>query len=173
MNRDQAKRPMVDTLFLLALFGVFTICLLFVVLFGARIYHRIVIDMEDHTFTRTTQAYITEKIHQQDCRKAPEIFTTPEGYTGLKLTQLVEDKPYYTYLYQSKESLMEVTYAQEASFDIAGGTPILTLDSFSVEETSPGLFRFEISRKSDASSSDETISFYVAVRSNTGGNDHE
>ena len=53
-------------LFILALFAVFMISALFIVLFGARIYKKVVADADTNYNARTSIAYISEKIRQHD-----------------------------------------------------------------------------------------------------------
>ena len=62
MKSTRRDKSIVDMLFLLALFGVFLISALFIVLFGANIYKKTVNDMDANFSARTSVSYITEKI---------------------------------------------------------------------------------------------------------------
>ena len=58
MNTEREKKHIVDILFVLALFLVFTLSTLTLVLFGANIYQNTVNSMEDNYNARTVCSYI-------------------------------------------------------------------------------------------------------------------
>lgn len=66
MNIGLRKKPVIDILFLLALFSVFLMSALFVVLFGANIYKSTVANMDSSFKNRTAVSYVTEKVRQHD-----------------------------------------------------------------------------------------------------------
>ena len=66
MNTEHEKKHIVDILFVLALFLVFTLSTLTLVLFGANIYQNTVNDMEDNYNARTVCCYILGKFRSND-----------------------------------------------------------------------------------------------------------
>ena len=73
MNLRHRDRSIVDIIFMITVFGVFMLSALFVVLFGAKIYKRTAHDMSVNFSSRTSLAYVTEKLHQHDRKNGVEI----------------------------------------------------------------------------------------------------
>ena len=92
MKSKPSRHAAIHILFLIALFGAFLISTLFIVLFGARIYNKIVNDTDQSFFSRTTLSYFTEKIRQHDEHGSVSIFRqdNPE-LSGLVLTQKINE----------------------------------------------------------------------------------
>lgn len=164
MKSRPSRHAAIHILFLIALFGAFLISTLFIVLFGARIYNRIVADTDQSFFSRTSLAYVTEKIWQHDEDGCVSIFhqNNPE-LTGLVLTRVINEKPYCTYFYLYDGYLKEITVSGETSFQPTFGSNIVPLSSFQVEETN-GLFHFILEETNSG-----CVDFYVNTRSNAQG----
>lgn len=160
MNHLKRRRPVIDMLFLLALFGVFTICALFIVLFGTKIYQRIVTDMDSNYFSRTSLSYLTEKIRHYDENGGLELLSGKDLPPGIKLTQTVEEGAYCTYIYFSEDSLMEYTSNAKEPLSVSSGTKILPINDFSAKQIDDQLFYFQISDRNN-----NTTSFYVTMHS--------
>ena len=73
MNKQTYQQHMIDILFVLSLFCVFAVSSALLILFGADIYKKTVQQMENNYSTRTSIAYITEKIRQSDIEHAIKI----------------------------------------------------------------------------------------------------
>ena len=88
----QQKNFIVDILFVLALFGVFTFSALMLITIGAEVYRRTTSDMSNNYEIRTSVSYITEKIRQNDLSCGPENVTISEfsGINALTLSQDVD-----------------------------------------------------------------------------------
>ncbi len=159
MNFRRRGRSIVDMLFILALFAVFMISALFIVLFGARIYKRIVADADVNYNARTSIAYISEKIRQHDTADGVDVI-----YDGdkpvLRLTETYGGIEYYTYLYEMDGSLTEITSPADYEPIYSAGQSILAVTSFDVEEVSDSLYKFDIT---DVDGND--INFYVTLYS--------
>lgn len=159
MRFGKRDKSIVDALFLLALFGVFLICALFVVLFGAKIYKNTVNNSETSFNSRTSLSYITEKIRQNDNSNGIEIEGTGDN-TVIKLTQEVNKRTFCTYLYAQDGALMEYTTNEGNVLNKDFGTKILDISEFSVKEVSPSLYSFLIS-----DTSGNKTEFFVSIYS--------
>lgn len=165
MNLRRRDKSIVDTLFLLALFGVFLICALFIVLFGAKIYKNTVKSSEDSFINRTCYTYITEKVRQNDNSKGICIDSSDSG-TVIKLTRTVSDKEYNTYLYCDDGYLKEYTTSSDNSLNKSAGSSIIELNSIDAHKCNDNLYYFTLT------GADFSTSFYVSITSDIGGDDN-
>ncbi len=156
MNFRRRGRSIVDMLFILALFAVFMISALFIVLFGARIYKKIVSDSDINYNARTSIAYISEKLRQHDSDGSVEVIFDGDRPV-LRLTETYNELTYFTYLYESDGALREVTTPSEYDPVYSAGQNILYVNSFNVEKINDSLYRFMIKDVDD-----NKIDFYVA-----------
>ena len=66
MQVKQERNHIVDVLFVLALFVVFTLSALVLVILGANVYRQTVSYMDENYEARTAYSYLTEKVRQND-----------------------------------------------------------------------------------------------------------
>ncbi len=168
MNAVKRDKSNIDILFLLALFGVFLISALFVILFGARIYKKTVAGAEENFIKRTAVAYISEKVQKNDSENCVSAVTA-DGVSALRLATRVQTDTYYTYLYFFDGCLREITLKATTEFHKADGTPVLALNDFSVRQKGT-LFSFCITDRT-GSSTEFCIAPRCAVEQ--GGASHE
>lgn len=161
MNLKTRNKPVVDILFLLALFSVFLISALFVVLFGAKIYRNTVAGMDENFKSRTSLSYVTEKMRQHDHTSGAYVFDY-EGTTVLRLSEEINENIYYTYLFENDGYLMELTAKSDYDFTPFGAQKIVATNGFDISEVSESLYRVTIT---DSEGSE--LSYYVAMYSNT------
>ena len=159
MNLLKRDRSIVDVIFMITVFGVFMLSALFVVLFGAKIYKKTAHDMSVNFSSRTSLAYVTEKLHQHDRKNGVEIIEDTEGPV-LKMSQFVNSDEYCTYLYEYDGYLKELTVRGDIDLVRSAGKNILKLNSFSSTRVSDSLFRFNI--EDDEGNKTE---FYVSLYS--------
>ncbi len=159
MNFRRRGRSIVDMLFILALFAVFMISALFIVLFGARIYRKIVADSDINYNARTSIAYISEKIRQHDTTDGVDIVSDGDRPV-LRLTENYGGTDYYTYLYEMDGSLREITTPAEYDPAYSAGQSILSVSYFNVEKINEALYKFDIKY-----SENNDIDFYVTLYS--------
>lgn len=162
MKFGKRDKSIVDALFLLALFGVFLICALFIVLFGAKIYKNTVKGSEESFIERTCYTYITEKIRQNDNSKGVEIIPSDTGAI-IKLTKTVSDKDYSTYLYCDEGFLKEYTTYSDNDLNKKAGIKIIELTDMEAAKCNDNLYSFTLTADS------QSTSFYVSVTSSIGG----
>ncbi|HAG70260.1 MAG TPA: hypothetical protein DCL38_09865 [Lachnospiraceae bacterium] len=148
-------------LFILALFAVFMISALFIVLFGARIYKKIVADSDTNYNARTSIAYISEKIRQHDSDNGVDVLE--DGAEPiLRLRDTYGGMDYYTYLYELDGNLMEITTPADYDPVYTAGQAILKVSSFNVEKQSDALYRFDITDEYG-----NEVDFYITAYSRT------
>ncbi len=165
MNFKNREKPIVDILFILALFCAFLVSALFIILFGAKIYRSTVSDMDTNFTSRTSLSYITEKMRQHDSVGGAEVRFIDEQPV-LVLTQVQDDVNYCTYLFSHDGYLKEITAKDNFMFDFSGGQNILALTDFSATEINDSLYKFHI-----VDTDNNEIEFYVSLYSRTNGGD--
>lgn len=135
MNTKQERNHIVDVLFVLALFVVFTLSALVLVILGANVYKQTVSYMDENYTARTAYSYLTEKVRQNDLYDSVSIGEL-EGTTALVLTQEINDTTYATYLYLHEGSLRELFMRQGSdigSDPLSAGQEILPLKDWTPE----------------------------------------
>lgn len=143
------KNFIVDILFVLALFAVFTLSALMLVSIGAEVYRHTTKDMSGNYESRTSISYITEKIRQNDNIISEKNIgiTAISGKQALILAQEIEGEIYYTYLYLFDGYLKELfvqsdTYLEEEL--LAAGHNIIPLNEFRLEQPKNDLFSIKL-----------------------------
>ena len=137
------KKHMVDILFVLTLFFVFALSALTLVILGANIYKSTVNHMEESFTDRTSYAYVTQKLRQND-----EAGALALGYLGdeeaLIMTQEVNNTIYNTYVYSHDGYLCELLSRADMEMDPSAGTKIISIEDLSFDEAAPGLYSVEV-----------------------------
>ncbi len=151
----QEKHFIVDILFVLALFGVFTLSALMLVTIGSEVYRHTVDDMGQNYETRTSVAYLTEKIRQNDTLLSEQNYTTADnicistlnGEPALLFTQIINEEAYCTYLYFHDGYLKELFMKSDNYLGenvLSAGQNIIELSDFTMEQTLDNLFTFQL-----------------------------
>lgn len=143
----------IDIVFALALFCVFAISVLFVLLSGGRIYKDVVADMTSHYEQRTSLGYLVTKIHGCDQSGSVDVRQFGDG-DALFLTEKAGEESYETVIYLHDGVLREYFGKKGASIAPGSGFPIVecssvefTLDDGMVTidyETSEGVFNMTV-----------------------------
>lgn len=130
----QERRYIVDILFVLALFGVFTISALVVVIIGADVYKHTMESMSRNYDSRTAIAYVSEKVRQADV-------LTSDGTSSVEISTLADcpalalhaeenGEAFCTWLYYHDGWLKELYVRKDADLGgnmLAAGEDILQL----------------------------------------------
>ncbi|MDE5894230.1 MAG: DUF4860 domain-containing protein [Acetatifactor sp.] len=135
MNTKQEKNHIVDVLFVLALFVVFTLSALVLVILGASVYKQTVSYMDENFTARTAYSYLTEKVRQNDLYDSISLGQL-EGTEALVMTQEINDTTYATYLYLYEGNLRELFMRQGSdigSNPLSAGQVILPLTDWNLE----------------------------------------
>ena len=163
MNKKAGSSLMVDFLFPFALFVVFALSALVVILFGAQNYKSIVNHSSRTETTQTALSYVSEKLHQAD--SADAISTEDlDGREALVLKTRTDGQTYETFIYYDEGSLKELLVRDGASVVPERGTSVLEISAFSAEELSSGLYKITVTDENG-----ETASELVSLRSDQSG----
>ena len=146
---------MVDILFLLALFVLFTISSLILVSVGAEVYRQTTGDMSANYDMRTSIAYITEKVRQNDSLIVSEdgnhisniSIATLNGQQALVLTQELNNEYYQTYLYLHDGHLKELLIKSGTDLGehtLFAGQEIMELSGLELKELSNNLLSVKL-----------------------------
>ncbi len=158
--RDRYKNThIVDFLFVLGLFFIFTISAIFLVLIGSTVYKNIVSRMDTNYDTRTSFAYVTEKLRQSDCADSVSVVSF-DGCEALQLKQDYDGVEYATYLYSYNGKLMELFTGLDNALPASSGQEIFDLKSFEVETLNSSCYRITITLPDD-----DSYQFIVSSRS--------
>ena len=141
MNTEREKKHIVDILFVLALFLVFTLSTLTLVLFGANIYQNTVNSREDNYHARTVCSYISGKFRSNDSAGDISIGSI-DGQPSLILNQEINDASYSTYIYEYDGYLRELFVSDSVTLGaevLNAGNKLCPVDKFEVSECNEGL----------------------------------
>lgn len=155
------RRHMIDFLFPIALFFVFALSALALILLAAGIYQSTTETSSLQYTARTGLAYIGEKIHQNDENGAVYLDRF-DGYEALVLDQEYDSASYHTYIYICEGELKELFIRDGVEAGAEDGRTILEVQMFSMEQVSDSVFRFECTDKDEKRSS-----ALIGVRSRT------
>ena len=143
MELNGERKHMVDILFVLTLFFVFALSALTLVVLGANVY-RSTVDHMDESFTdRTSYAYVTQKLRQNDEAGALSLAEFG-GCDACVFTQEINNTIYKTYIYEYDGYLCELLARADMEMEPGAGTRILELKSFEVTEVTPKLSRIDL-----------------------------
>lgn len=142
MNKRRQKGHVVDLLFTLALFCVFTTSALVVVVIGAKVYQSTTSSMEQNYSERTALTYLAEKIRQNDTSQNIGIGEF-QGAPALLIKQQSGENSYTTYLYEYQNELKELYCKDGSEVSLGDGETIMDLYDFSVTAVNGQLYRIE------------------------------
>ena len=144
MEFNGERKHMVDILFVLTLFFVFALSALTLVVLGANVY-RSTVDHMDESFTdRTSYAYVTQKLRQNDEAGALSVGDFG-GSSACIITQEINNTIYNTYIYAYDGYLCELLARADMDMGPEDGTRILELEDFKIEQITPKLSRIHLS----------------------------
>lgn len=159
MKKQTGRRHMIDILFVLSLFCVFAVSSVLLILFGADIYKKTVKQMDSNYTSRTSIAYITEKIRQSDTENAIEI-VSQNGTQILMLTNIINGIPYATSLYEYDGYLYELFARTDLELPLDAGHPVMELHSLTFSQLEPNILEITFT---NATNEEQTI--YVSMHS--------
>lgn len=125
----------VDLLFSLALFLLFAVTGISIVLFGTQVYRSTTAQMEETYTSRTALCYVSEKVRQTDVAGGVSLLQ-PEGFSdsALVLHETINGGDYDTYIYFYEGVLRELFVKRGTNITPEQGTVIVSLCSFTIEE---------------------------------------
>lgn len=117
----------------LMVFFLFALCLLLVLLTGARIYRSTVQAGSTCFDTRTAAQYLTTRLHQSDCRDQVTVETF-SGTDALVFREEIGGSGYLTMVYCYGGSLRELFCTETGSFSPGDGELLFPLQNLSLEK---------------------------------------
>lgn len=148
MPGKENRRHMIDILFVLSLFCVFAVSSVVLIIFGADIYNKTVSSMNYNYASRTSVAYITEKIRQSDIYDSVSIDNSP-GYERLLMSRNINGLEYATSLYEYDGYLYELFARTDIELPIDAGQQVIALTSLDFEFVSDNLLKVSFCDESD------------------------
>lgn len=139
MKRRNEKKHVIDFLFPLAVFFVLAASAVALVVLASGFYSRQVEASSDSYSGRTTLAYVTEKLHQNDENGAVSVGNF-DGSDALVIRQSYGGKEYVTYLYAYDGYLRELFIQEGTEAKASDGRKILETKAFEAREESDGIF---------------------------------
>ncbi len=137
------QKHIIDLLFVITLFCLFALSAIFLISIGANVYGKTVNAMEDNFNTRTSIAYITEKVRQSDQEKSFSIGQLDDCQAIVIQTQS-SDTTYFTYLYEYEDTLRELTTRSDIHLGPEAGQIILSVFDFKLTPINDHLFACDI-----------------------------
>lgn len=116
----------------LGVFAVFTLCVLLVLLSGAKVYRGLVARGEAHFEARTAAQYVTMRVRQAETVAVADF----EGCEALIISETIGGETWLTQVYCHDGYIRELYCAENAAFLPEDGEPILPAQTlgFSVED---------------------------------------
>lgn len=148
MKLRTKRKHIIDFIFPIALFVVFALCALTVLLLAAQIYQSTTENSSLNYTSRTGLSYISEKIHQNDVNGNVSIREL-NGTPALAMEQIYNDAVYCTYIYTYDGELKELFVKNNAPAELSSGKTILEVKEFTMEESGENMFRFRCVDKSN------------------------
>ena len=152
MRFHTQRKHMIDFLFSVALFFVFALSALIVILLAARIYKSTTENSSLNYTSRTSLSYNSEKIHQNDLDGSVYLGNF-DGYEALVMEQQIDTVTYYTYIYACNNELKELFTSGNSNITASSGQTILEIQDFSMEQLSDNLFKFSCTDKNNQQAS--------------------
>ncbi|MDO4582437.1 MAG: DUF4860 domain-containing protein [Bacillota bacterium] len=166
MKSRIAANHMIDGIFALLLFLIFTASVLLVLTSGTRVY-RDTVDKSAANFSeRSLVAYLTAKVHHHDNQGAIELAQFGDG-TALLLNEDFEGVEYATYIYIYDGYVRELYMEKALGLGAESGEPVMAAQSLELR-AEPERSLLHISCTGDSGRELQSV---VYVRSGIGGGD--
>lgn len=143
MERKSKRHHVIDFIFPIALFFVFAVSALIVILLATNIYKSVTENSKELYTSRTALSYISEKIRQNDTAGAVSIGTL-DGTDSLIIKETINDTTYTTYIYEQKHMLKELYIKEGVTPSLDAGKDILEIENFQAKKITDTLFEFTI-----------------------------
>lgn len=132
MKQRQTEQHQMGTLAVLAVFCVFAVCILTVILFGAKTYQSLNDRSEENYQSRTLSLYLSGKLRQAYLQR--DITVAPFGDGDcIAISEEWDDELYCTWLYCQDGWLMELFGEADFEYEPEEGEKILRASDFRAE----------------------------------------
>lgn len=140
MRIRNQQSHMIDFLFPIALFFVFAISSILIILMATNVYQSTVKASNISDSSRMSLSYVAEKVHQNDSEGSVKLDDF-DGCKALITEQNYGGKSYRTYIYAHDGQLKELYMKDGMEAGAGAGTPIMEVKDFDISEIDTGLFR--------------------------------
>ncbi len=161
MTRSRTKHQ-IDSLLTLLLFGVFAVCILSVLLTGAKVYRNLTQRDREAYDRRTCIQYIATKVRQAENAQSVHVEQFGDG-DALAFSQELDGDVYLTWIYCYDGWLRELFCYSGGEFSPADGELVLEAERLELDLTD-GLLSIEMT---DGNGSD--VSLLLSLRDGEGG----
>ncbi len=128
----QGRKHIVDILFVVSLFALYTICILLISIIGINLYTQ-GLDISEQNYTiRTSILYLTEKTRQGNLEGGVRVEPLFDG-NALVLTRQIEDRNFETWIYTEEGNLNEVLVLEGSQITPRSGQTIMPLQGLKLE----------------------------------------
>lgn len=149
----QEKQPhIVDVIFVLALFGLFAMSALALIITGSGIYQNAVSNMQNNYEIRTSTSYVTEKIRRGNCLDILDV----DDHEIISIGSKIGDKNYRTYLYTYDGFLRELFVLADTDFSpklFPAGQKITEMSDLSIKQEANDIYEIVLMQSSGTSTS--------------------
>lgn len=136
-----SNRHIIDLVFPIAVFFVFAASSLAVLMLSANLYRSQTRQADGNFTTRTSLAYVNEKIRQND-ENGSICIQTIEDEQCLVLAGNIDGIPCTTYIFASEGTLKELFIRNDVPLHLKDARAIMSVNDFTMEEIDANLFRF-------------------------------
>ncbi len=133
-----------EIIFVLGLFGFYTLCALFLTILGAKVYQQNVENTEFNYTFRTTVLYITEKVRQGEIEGGVEVGATAQS-DALVVSKDYDGTTYKTWIYVEDGYLKEVLLSDDMEVQHNIGQKIIPLSRIDISFIDDNLLAIDIS----------------------------
>jgi len=134
----------VQFLFIMLLFLILTICSIFTITFGAKVYKNIDSRMNENFIGTTALSYISNKVKQADESNAVSVLTM-ENTQILKIEQVFNDTKYFTLIYFKDGNIKELFVSEDSQYTLEDGISIMEGEGISFSMIGENLLKVETS----------------------------
>lgn len=134
----------VQFLFTMLLFLILTICSIFTITFGAKVYKNIDSRMNENFIGTTALSYISNKVKQADESNAVSVLTM-ENTQILKIEQAFNETKYFTLIYFKDGNIKELFVSEDSQYTLEDGISIMQGEGISFSMIEKNLLKVETS----------------------------
>ena len=161
MNDHKSRNHVIDSLFPIVLFCLFTLSALVVILLAVKIYETTTERSARSNISQAALNYVSEKIRQNDCGSEFTI-TELDGQIALQIIHTGDKEGYVTYIYHNKEGLYELFIRDDIPPTLSAGSFIAKVTDFLPEFLDDNLLRLTLTDEQD-----NFVSTLVGIHSDT------
>ncbi len=132
----------VQFLFTMLLFLILTICSIFTITFGAKVYKNIDSRMNQNFIGTTALSYISNKVKQADESNAVSVLAMGDIQV-LKIEQIFNETKYYTLIYFRDGNIKELFVSDDSQYTLEDGINIMEGQGISFSMVEKNLLKVE------------------------------